>query len=372
MVSFERYLFKRRLSFSPASSVKRPDIFFILSAVCHALMLTSPTLPIAWLSEEYMLRAPISCSTSSAAIVSPLILDSANATSSLTEGFRWWQTIIMSRCSSRVLTVNGLVGVVEEGRIFFWPAIFIISGACPPPAPSVWYVWIVLPPIASIVSSTKPHSFNVSVWIATWVSVLSATRNAASIVAGVEPQSSCNFKPQAPAAICSNSAGSMESFPFPSRPKFRGSSSRASSILWIFQGPGVHVVALVPSAGPVPPPIIVVVPLQIASIACCGAMKWMWVSIIPGVHIVCSPAITSVFADIIISIPSITFGLPAFPIPAINPFLIPISALIIPRTGSMIIAFVITRSSASLLVTPFAWPIPSLALLPPPKTISSP
>jgi hypothetical protein len=35
----------------------------------------------------------------------------------------------------------------------------------------------------------------------------------------------------------------------------------------------MQVVALVPSAGPVPPPIIVVVPLQIASIACWGEMK---------------------------------------------------------------------------------------------------
>jgi hypothetical protein len=30
---------------------------------------------------------------------------------------------------------------------------------------------------------------------------------------------------------------------------------------WMFQAPGVQVVALVPSAGPVPPPIIVVMPL---------------------------------------------------------------------------------------------------------------
>ena len=112
--------------------------------------------------------------------------------------------------------------------------------------------------------------------------------------------------------------------------------------------------ALVPSAGPVPPPIIVVVPLQIASIDCCGEMKWIWVSIVPGVQIVCSPAITSVFDDIIMFTPSITFGLPALPTPAIKPFLMPISALIIPRIGSITIAFVITRSSAFLLVTPLA------------------
>jgi len=91
----------------------------------------------AWLSEDIMLIAPMSCRMSSAAIVSPLILDSAKDTSSGTEGFRWWHTIIMSRCSASVLTVNGLVGFVDDGRTLVSPAIFMISGAWPPPAPSV-------------------------------------------------------------------------------------------------------------------------------------------------------------------------------------------------------------------------------------------
>ena len=78
-------------------------------------------------------------------------------------------------------------------------------------------------------------------------------------------------------------------------PKFNGNSSTASIILWILNSPGVHVVAFVPSAGPVPPPIIVVVPLQIASIACWGEIKWIWLSIVPAVQIVCSPEIISVF-----------------------------------------------------------------------------
>ena len=41
------------------------------------------------------------------------------------------------------------------------------------------------------------------------------------------------------------------------------------------QGPGVQVVALVPVAGPVPPPIMVVTPDISASSICCGQMKWM-------------------------------------------------------------------------------------------------
>ena len=43
----------------------------------------------------------------------------------------------------------------------------------------------------------------------------------------------------------------------------------------MFQMPGVQVVALVPVAGPVPPPVIVVMPLANASSICCAQMKWM-------------------------------------------------------------------------------------------------
>jgi len=52
---------------------------------------------------------------------------------------------------------------------------------------------------AAIEFSTKPDSFNVSVWIITCTSNLSATVKQQSIAAGVVPQSSCNFNAQAPA-----------------------------------------------------------------------------------------------------------------------------------------------------------------------------
>jgi hypothetical protein len=84
------------------------------------------------------------------------------------------------------------------------------------------------------------------------------------------PQSSHSprvvVSPQA-AAICSINAGASGSFPLPIKPKFRGSSCTASSNLWRFRGP--RVVALLLSAGTVPSPTIVLVPLQIASIARC-------------------------------------------------------------------------------------------------------
>ena len=52
------------------------------------------------------------------------------------------------------MTVYGLVGLVEEGITFSSAASLIISGACPPPAPSVWKACIVRPPIALMVFST--------------------------------------------------------------------------------------------------------------------------------------------------------------------------------------------------------------------------
>ena len=75
---------------------------------------------------------------SSAAIVSRRMRDSANATSSAIAGSRWWHTISMSRCSSSVLTVNGRVGLVDDGSTLASPHTLMMSGACPPPAPSVW------------------------------------------------------------------------------------------------------------------------------------------------------------------------------------------------------------------------------------------
>ena len=51
---------------------------------------------------------------------------------------RWWQTISMSKCSSMVFLVNGLVGLVDDGITFASEHTLMISGAWPPPAPSEW------------------------------------------------------------------------------------------------------------------------------------------------------------------------------------------------------------------------------------------
>ena len=70
------------------------------------------------------------------------------------------------------------------------------------------------------------------------------------------PQSSCSLKPPAPAAhLLPQRRRSDTVLPLPSSATLTGSASSASSIRARCQAPGVTVVALVPSAGPVPPPI---------------------------------------------------------------------------------------------------------------------
>ncbi len=114
---------------------------------------------------------------------------------------------------------------------------------------------------AAIVSSTKPDSLNVSVWIATAMSSCSATPRQVSIAAGVVPQSSCSLSPQAPPSTISTNARGSEALPLPKKPRLTGIPSAACNIRARCQGPGVQVVAAVPAAGPVPPPSIVVMPL---------------------------------------------------------------------------------------------------------------
>ncbi len=80
------------------------------------------------------------------------------------------------------------------------------------------------------------------------------------MAAGVVPQSSCSLRPIAPARICSRSGSGVDALPLPRNPKFIGNACTASYIRRRFHAPGVQVVALVPVAGPVPPPISVVRP----------------------------------------------------------------------------------------------------------------
>ena len=95
IVYFAMYLLTRPLSWlmgSP-SSVSGPHRPRILLAVRQVLLTTSPTRPIACESELIMEMAPMSWRTSSAAMVSLRMRDSANATSSGMFLSRWCATI---------------------------------------------------------------------------------------------------------------------------------------------------------------------------------------------------------------------------------------------------------------------------------------
>ena len=206
--------------------------------------------------------------------------------------------------------------------------------------------------------------------MATWMSYWSATVRQLSMLAGVVPQSSCSLRPITPAFTCSSSASGRLALPLPRKPMFMGRLSTACSILPMCQGPGVQVVALVPVAGPVPPPSMVVTPLIRASSTCWGQMKWMWGSMPPAVRILPSPAMISVPGPMTMVTSGWVSGLPALPMAAMRPFWMPTSALTMPHQSRMR-ALVMTVSITSWSQR-WLWPMPSRMTLPPPNFTSSP
>ncbi len=229
------------------------------------------------------------------------------------------------------------------------------------------------PAMAARVSSTKPASFNVSVWMASWAPLDSHTVRQASMAAGVAPQSSWILKPTTPARSWSRIESVLTVLPLPSSPMLTGEKSSASKMRARCQAPGVIVVALVPSAGPVPPPTKVVIPDASASSTSCGQTKWTWASMPPAVRILPLPAMISVSGPMTRRgwTPSIVSGLPALPIAVTRPSRMPMSALTTPQWSSTT-APVITVSGAPSARVSRDWPMDSLITLPPPKTASSP
>ena len=137
--------------------------------------------------------------------------------------------------------------------------------------------------------------------------------------------------------------------------------------------PASTVVAFVPSAGPVPPPMIVVMP---------GAERLVDDLRADEVDVAVDgaggedrplPARISVDGPITSagSTPSIVSGLPALPMPTMRPSRTPTSALTTPQWSRMT-APVITRSGVPSARVAVDWPIDSRITLPPPNTASSP
>jgi len=99
--------------------------------------------------------------------------------------------------SSRLFTVNGRVGLVDDAARVPSRKLIDDVGAWPPPAPSVGRhgsSGLLIGGRERM--STKPDHFNVSVWINHCNVMSSATDRQQSIAAGVVPQSSCSFSAQ--------------------------------------------------------------------------------------------------------------------------------------------------------------------------------
>ena len=170
----------------------------------------------------------------------------------------------------------------------------MMSGAWPPPAPSVWKVWMVRPLNAATRGLDEARLVQ-RVGVDRDLHVhLVGDREAVVDGGGRGAPVLVQLEADGAGSTCSRSGPGSEALPLPRKPRFIGKASAAASIAWMCHGPGVQVVAKVPVAGPVPPPIIVVTPDISASSICCGQMKWMWVSMPPAVTIMPSPAMTSV------------------------------------------------------------------------------
>ena len=202
----------------------------------------------------------------------------------------------------------------------------MMSGAWPPPAPSVWNAWIVRFLKAEIVFSTKPLSFSVSVWIITWTIVCVGDGEAAIDGCGRG----------APILVKLERAGAPQHHLLQGRRQRGVALARQADVHGegvegtgscgrYARGPGVQVVASVPWAGPVPPPSIVVTPAVSASSICCGQMKMdMRVEAAARQNLALARNRLRARADDDGHAPGWVSGLPALPMPAIRPSFRPI------------------------------------------------
>jgi hypothetical protein len=184
-------------------------------AVCQVRSTTSPTRPIAWLSDPIIEIAPRSCSTSSAAIVE-------GPDAALGEGqvLGHGRVQVVADDEHVEVLVEGVDGV-RPGRVRAAGQDVRVRGdgddvGRVPPARSLGVVRVDGPAahrgerrldVARLVQRVRvqrdlhPEA--------------SATVRHASIAAGVVPQSSCSLNPAAPARSCSHSASADTVLPLP-------------------------------------------------------------------------------------------------------------------------------------------------------------
>ena len=127
-------------------------------------------------------------------------------------------------------------------------------------------------------------------------------------------------------------------------PRFTGRRSKASNVRRMRQ-----------TGSSKPAVIRVVTPALRATGTSRGLSRCTWLSMPPAVAIRPWQGIGHVPGPIVRSTPSVMSGLPARPMPAIRPSLMPMSALTTPSRGSTTIALPITASSSESLVAASRW-----------------
>ena len=229
---------------SPASAAAL--LLHLVRRSARQRVTVSPMRPIACESDENMLMTPRSCSTSSAAIVSARMRDCRRRRRP-----RGCRVEVVAdhqhvdRFVERV-DVYGRVGLVDDGSTLGSAGdLDDVRGVAAAGALGV---------VACGSSGRRSprscprgsrDSLSVSVWIATWTSYSSATRSAQSITAGVVPQSSWTFRPQAPASICSRSALGQAAVALAEQPDVdRQRLDRPRASARCSTAPGVQVVAV--------------------------------------------------------------------------------------------------------------------------------
>ena len=152
---------------------------------------------------------------------------------------------------------------------------------------------------------------------------------------GYAPQSSWIFSPTAPASIIGSRPPCTSVRADGWRPMFTGVCSKASSV------------ARIRSCGSSNPAVIrVVTPADSATGTRRGESRCTCESTTAGVAISPWQGIGQVFGPIVRSMPSVMPGLPALPMPAMRPSLMPRSHFATPRSGSITITDPMTASSS--------------------------
>ena len=166
----------------------------------------------------------------------------------------------MSSASSSVFTVYGRVGVVDDGMTLASPHTLMMSGACPPPG-SFGVKCVNGSALEGRDSIFDKAAFVQRVGVDENLDIHLVGHGQTAVDGrGSRTPVFMKFQAACPGFDLLDEPCRQACIAFAEESKIHGKASAACSIRSMCQGPGVQVVAVVPAAGPVPPPIMVVRP----------------------------------------------------------------------------------------------------------------